>query len=228
MDKNRFLEFCKSFPGAECIDDLPVPPQSPDRADYFFYGRRIIVEVKSIEKDPNAKLVRFLRQSGIDLPDGRYALSEVVKGHPDSDLESKAWDKFTASISRALEKANSQIRDTKKIFQTGEADGVLILFHGKVASLTPDIILARVRQRLMKQTETGEWAHSHLTHIVLLSEIHKLKLTDGTMLSAIIPIANHGAVDKFGTGAYISAMFNIWAQYLGRRNHVIPASALEN
>ena len=227
MDTTRFLDFCKSFPGAECIDDLPVPPQSPDRADYFLYGRRIIVEVKSLEDDPNDKLVRFLRSSGINLPAGKYALSDVVKGHRDPDLEKKAWDKFTASISRALEKANSQIRDTKKILEIGEADGVLILFHGKVANLTPDIILARIQQRLMKQTHTGEWAHSHLTHIVLLSEIHKLKLIDGTMLSAIIPVANHGAVERFGTGAYISAVFNIWAQYLGRRNFVVPASALK-
>lgn len=226
LNKERFYDFCNSYPGCERIDHLKVPPDAPERADYFLNDRRVIVEVKSLETDPNDKLAKFLIKSGVALREGTSVLSEVCKGHPDPKLEDKAWSVFTSSIARDMEKANSQIRETKQIFGVDEADGVLVIFHGKVESFNPDIILARVRQRLRKRNTNGGWAHDQLTHIVLVSEMHGLKVTDGSVAAAIIPLPNHGAVEKFGGRALIARLFDDWAKHLGRRNRTIPASAL--
>jgi hypothetical protein len=39
LNKDRFYQFCDTYPGSERIDDIPVPETPLQRADYFFNNR---------------------------------------------------------------------------------------------------------------------------------------------------------------------------------------------
>jgi len=226
--KDTFTEFCASISGAERIDALLIPPYASDRADVFFANRRVICEIKALETDTNDKIVRLLNKEGISLPEGQHVLTEVVKGHPSaSSLERKAFAAVTAPVSRALEKANSQIRDTKTIFGIDDADGIVVFLHGSVHVLTPDVILARVRQRLRKRHETTRSgpAHDQITWVILFSELHAVKLYDG-LVAPIIPLRNAEVPEKFGSGAIVDHLIAGWADWNRRPMQVVHASAL--
>ncbi len=64
MDKTlteKFISFVRSYEGAEIIDDLLLTPeqQAAQKADYFFNGRTIIAEQKSLEISTAHKIERF-------------------------------------------------------------------------------------------------------------------------------------------------------------------------
>jgi hypothetical protein len=64
-DKNlegRFTEFVRSLDGSECIDDLDLTPEQAkaQKADYFFNGRTIISEFKSLQSNSSTKISAIL------------------------------------------------------------------------------------------------------------------------------------------------------------------------
>lgn len=225
LNKDRFYQFCDTYAGAVRIDDLPIPETSLQRADYFFNNRRVIAEVKSIETDPNRKLAQFIEDAGIRPPGPTAVLSEVVKGHADPKLEHKAFTKFTDSIARSMEEANSQIRDTKKLLRV-EADGILIFIHGNLPNMTPDHMHTRILREMKKRTPEGGTKYDQLRWVIIVSEIHKLKTTDGKMLAAFITLGNDEVPDQFGCDVFVSELAERWAAFTGRTNRTIPASAI--
>ena len=221
----RFSEFCDSLGQAERIDSLPMTQaqRATKKADFFFAGRRIICEIKTLTTDTNDKIVRVLYEAGIRLPDGSYAIHDVLADREDKDqLYRKCLNVMTTSVSDAVDDANRQIRETKKAFGIPEADGLLVLLHGRVAVLNPDVILKRVGERLNKRLACGASAHEHLNYVMLFSEVHKLKrLSDGALLAAVLPFANRAAPGRFGVSAFSRVLADGWSEWNRRTNTTI-------
>jgi hypothetical protein len=223
----EFFRFCDSIPGAERIDSLPFPSSGLQKADYFFRNRTIICEVKTLETDTNDKITAILLRAGISLEDGVFDLEKLLEGHSRAEaLYWKCVNAITTSVKQGMDTANRQIADTKKAFGISEADGLWVIIHPKVHVLNPDIILTRIRRRLRKRNEAGGSAYDQITQLVLFSEIHKLKLQDGTLASAVIPVLNTDVPEKFGVSSFVNDLSDGWAKWNGRRSHTIHASQL--
>lgn len=225
----RFVEFCESLGQAERIDALSLTDeqQRAKKADFFFLGRRIVCEIKTLESDTNDKIVRVLYDAGIRLADGHYAIQDVLADREDADvLYRKCFNAMSTAVADAVDDANRQIRETKKAFGIMEADGLLILLHGRVAVLNPDVILKRVAQRLNKRTPAGTPTHEHLTQVVLFSEVHKLKTNDGRLLAAVMPYRNTAVPERFGASVFAHVLAEGWSQWNGRTFSVLPRLAL--
>lgn len=226
----RFSEYCTSLGQAEQIDALPMTPaqRASKKADFFFAGRRIICEIKTLETDTNDKILRVLYDAGIRLPDGNYTIRDVLADRDDKDaLYRRCINVMTTAVSDAVDDANRQIRETKNAFGLVEADGLLVLLHGRVAVLNPDVILKRVGERLNKRTPSGDPAHEHINMILLFSEVHKLKRrSDGALLAAVIPFPNETVAEWFGVSAFSRVLADGWANWNGRTTSTISASEL--
>jgi hypothetical protein len=223
---SAFYRFCDSLPGAERIDSLESPGSGVRKADYFFRNRTVICEIKTLETETNDKLLPILREAGVSLVQGEFELTQLLKGRSDADvLYWKCINAITSGVKQGMDTANRQIRDTKKAFGISEADGLWIVLHPKVHVLNPDVILTRIRRRLNKRNGTGP-AYDQITWIVLFSEIHKLKLQDGTLLSAIIPVQNAEVLERTAGSSVVDELIDGWARWNGRPNLTVHASEL--
>jgi hypothetical protein len=59
----RFLDFLAGLPGSERIDGLSLPSQQGvEIADFLLADRRVIIEVRSLEKDTASKVQEVLQR----------------------------------------------------------------------------------------------------------------------------------------------------------------------
>jgi hypothetical protein len=222
-----FYRFLDSVPGAERIDMLPDPDPGLQKADYFFRNRTVICEIKTLETETNDKIAPILIKAGVPIQEGQFDLTALLKGRPDeNELYWKCINAITTGVKSGMDTANRQIRDTKTAFGIQEADGLWIILHPKVRVTNPDVIMARITRRLRKRNEAGGPKYDQITAFVLFSEIHKLKLTDGTMLSPIIPVQNAEVSERFGVSGVIDELIEGWGAWNGRETHLIHASQL--
>lgn len=114
---------------SESIDDLTLTreQQRANKADYFFEGRSIIGELKTLYSDTAPKVEAILAPHK-ERPEwpiffGQQELQKILRHLPDRDeVNAKIIQAITDSIERVVEKANRQIRATKETFGLPGAD----------------------------------------------------------------------------------------------------------
>jgi len=224
----RFIEFCDSLTQAERIDALTLTDEQEraKKADFFFAGRRIVCEIKTLETDTNDKIIKVLMEAGVRLTMGDNAIHDVLAGRPDKQgLYRKCVNVMATSVKEAVDDANRQIRETKRTFAISEADGLLVLLHGRVEVLSPNVILKRVAERFRKRTSVGLPAHADLSYVLLFSEGHKVRTSDGRLLAPVIAYPNSAVSERCGVGAFAKTLAEGWAKWNGRPMSVIPTES---
>lgn len=129
--EERFITFAKSLDAAECIDDLPLTAEQKagKRGDFFFNGRTIVGEIKSLKTNTQDK-INALLQPYEGTPEwplfyGEQEVHKIVSFLTNRDeLNSKIFNTITDSIEGIIEKANRQIRETKRTFDLPSAGGL--------------------------------------------------------------------------------------------------------
>ena len=216
---NRFIACCRTIAGAECIDDLPLSAvkkkQEPSKADFFFQSRTIICEIKSLEADPTEKFFRYLDSEGVKFsPETEYPdLIGYIEARPNGEaIWQKAMSLATTSIQDGISSANKQIRATKEVFGVASADGLLVVLNGVSALLGPQLVISRIRDRLMKPNAEGTGPyHDQIRQVILFSENYMLD-TPGEQTAAAIPIANGAVAERHGVFAFLPTLVEVWAR----------------
>lgn len=160
--ERRFLSFLATLPGAESLDDVLAGQTfaGERRADYLLFGRRVIVEVKSLEADSSAK-VGTVMEPLEERPDyplfyGEMELSKVLQHLPDGDeIQRRIFYRVTRSVEGATRSAEDQIENTAKLLQLGDSVGVLVMLNESVDILAPDAVASRVRLLMQRQNADG-------------------------------------------------------------------------
>src|ERR1043166_8566958 len=164
-DKNleaRLKVFLRDLEETESIDELTLTreQQAAPKADYFFANRNIAGELKALYEDTTTKIDAILDPYR-NTPDwpilfGKQALERVLPPLPDPDLlRGTIFRSITRSIEAVVEKANRQIRETKRTFGLPDAGGLLIILNDAVDIQSPDVVVYRVRRALNKRTADG-------------------------------------------------------------------------
>lgn len=122
--------------GGELISKkLPKNTNVPLNADYFFRNRTIVAELKCLEKDYMRKeQIGHKVEALIDEWAARGRLRpEHVSGNSininaiGEDCAMEVFKLYFKPIKRAVEKANRQIRQTKKYFNLPDSKGLVIV-----------------------------------------------------------------------------------------------------
>src|SRR4029453_19444881 len=99
--EERFLNFLAGVPGSERIDALGLPShEGVEYADFLLDGRRVVVEVKSLETDTALKVEEVL-QKHKNRPEypvfyGEWPLERVLAHLPDRDaIRAEIYERVT-------------------------------------------------------------------------------------------------------------------------------------
>ncbi|MCA2625759.1 hypothetical protein ACQY1Y_09960 [Microcystis ichthyoblabe FBCC-A1114] len=144
-----FNEFVEDL-GGELISKLfEGKGKRPNNADYFFCNRTVVAELKCLEKNYfNDRKVGdklnlmmhswitegLLRQEHIK--DGRFQIDDLPR-----QCAVDVFKVFSSPTKEAVEKANKQIKETKKYFRLPDAKGLLILANDGNYSIPPNFMM---------------------------------------------------------------------------------------
>jgi hypothetical protein len=215
-----FETFLASIPGAERIDDLAAEGSliRAKRADFLFANRSIVCEVKSLQSRTSQKQRAILSAAGIQLPKGGAWLDDLLKGRPDGDeIYDRVLNAGTTALSDGLAEANKQIRATKEALGLGSAGGLVIVLHGSVKDINPNVMVHRIVQRFAKNDIDGRPYHDHINVVCILSEIHKFELPTGARADVVIPLTNPRVAESRAVNDFIETLHERWAAFNGRK-----------
>jgi hypothetical protein len=218
--KDRFFEFCRQYPGAE---DIGEPLKSSDVptgmkiADFFFQVRTIVCEVKTLTTETAEKLVACMQENSIgpsDLPNGQHNIKQLfLQLHEGEKKYRKAMTLITTPLANGLDDAEKQIRDTKKLFDIPNSDGLLVILNDQVKLAGPPLIFERLGQRLAKTVEDGSPYHKNINHIVHIGENY----TPGEEnVYMNLSLANPLAPEANGVAAFVQHFMEAWAAFNGQ------------
>lgn len=140
--EETFAELVRDYGGVVLDDKLPKSPTF-ENADYVFHFEKIVAELKCLTEDNvdsasnQAKVNELVRQWH---KEGKIETTELDEKNWRSlpnDLQNKIYEITTKSIKRRIQKANSQIRETKKALRLDDYLGLVVLANDGIASLQP-------------------------------------------------------------------------------------------
>jgi hypothetical protein len=214
------MNFVRSVPGAEMIDDLPMTreQQAAKKADVFFEGRTIIAEVKLLATDTAPKVEAILAPyrdtEHWPVFYGQWPISKILAHLPDREkLHRKIYDEVTTSVANLVRDANRQIRQTKESFALPDARGVLIVLNDTIDILSPEVIAHKVAESLNKRTSTRAIRFPEIGDSWLLCETHSTPVTPALkgLLSVVL---DHPLVKDDGTlERFVDSLQQRWAAY---------------
>jgi len=166
---NRFKRFMRELPAAEEIDSLPLPENAhtQKKADYFLSGRDAVIELKSLEEDPEYKAAREVdkHRSREDFPlfYGKWPLTEILKDLSDGrQIHDTILAKISRSVNRDLRNANEQVGSTKRLFHCAHAWGIVAILNETINILDPKIIASRLIQLLGQTNPNGAFTFANI------------------------------------------------------------------
>jgi hypothetical protein len=208
--ERRFLEFLGSLPGSEPLDtpgSLPTGYQGK-RADFALFQRRLIVEVKTLQDDPSARVQHIIDEyqgrPGFPPFYGTQPLTRILSNLPRT-LQDEIRERVAIGITKALERglgeANRQIRATKTILDAAAAGGLLVVLNDDVPILSPNLIVYRI-QKLLKTRRGGAHRYSEIDWVMCILQSHLLRAPNGTWAHPFLllqgpPSKRSGVVSDF-------------------------------
>lgn len=218
----RFKTFLSQLQFAEAIDKLDLPPEfdKSKRADYLIENRKVTVEVKSLQSDPEYKvhdeLENHKKRDEYPVFYGEMEVHKILKHLPDGEkIQKKLVDKISRSIEQSFREADKQISATKKIFNCPDSIGLLVLLNEDISVLSPEIISYRVSQLLAKTDSDGSPHYKNITSVWFIVENFSLKTGKGHKLLPSIVIDGTDAAKRTELNSILDMLQSKWAVFNG-------------
>ena len=152
-----FDEFVTSFGGLLVRDLLKGISPVPDNADYLFESEKVIAELKVMElnREDDEKIdaqiqAKFAEwHSSGKLPGTPYGKPLIMSNQLPQRLQWELQTIHSRPIRRLIEKANTQIKLTKRLLQIEEAKGLVLLLNRMDRSQEPEYFAYAVHQSLL-------------------------------------------------------------------------------
>lgn len=219
--EDRFITFLSQLDNAENIDDTFSESELSNgkRADFLLDGRRYVIEIKSLETDPEYKVEERLKpyRERRDFPIvyGEVGLNRVLSVMSDGQkINKKIVHAITRQVQSALEKADDQIEATKKALSLKEACGVVVILNEKVSILSPELLVHTVNNMLLKK-RNGDWRYKSIAYVWILSEKHCLITPGKTKYIPLILIEGPNATSYHQALTYLQQLQKRWAEFMG-------------
>jgi len=220
--EERFIDFAKNLDEAESIDSLKLIPdqENAEKADFLFNRRRVICELKSLKKNTEYKVTEILLpyQERPEWPIfyGEWEISKILRYLPDRErIHRKIFEAVASAIEGVIRKTNSQIKSTKNSLNIPFADGLLVLLNDMVDILSPEVIVHKVFEVLLKRTTKGEARFFQIKIVWIINETHFIQTTPSlrTIPSFILfnPLSNATAEIEI----FVESLQPKWAAYNG-------------
>ena len=148
--EDRFKAFLSQLKNAENIDEALSDTELADgkRADFLLDGRRIVLELKSLEVDPEYKVEERLaphrKRSEFPVFYWGADLNEMLSHLPDGEvIRREIAHAVTRSVQGALEKADDQIEAAKRALGLENSCGAVAILNERLGILTPELVAGK-------------------------------------------------------------------------------------
>ena len=217
--KERFEEFILSLKGVESVDSFTAQCDLPGRkrADYLALNRRIIIEQKSLDIDPDHKVPEFFEKHTNlnnsvdgDLTELSHLLRRLPKG---TKLGIDLYRSLTKGLDDILSYADKQTRDTRKTFVIPDAIGVVVILNDSAPTLEPDIVTIKAAEMLRKLTPTNELRYPENHVVILISEAHRIPSDKAVeLIPTSTAFSESGGQMPLAT-CFAEALLRRWAEF---------------
>lgn len=221
------MAFLEQLESAESIDDTLSDAEVAHgkRADFLLDQRRIVLEVKSLEADPEYKIEERLsahrRRPEFPVFYWEADLNEILPYLPDGEeIRREIFHAVTRAVQGALEKADDQLEATKIALGIPNACGVVAILNEKIGILAPELVSAKASQMLLK-TKDGDLRYRHIAYVWIISESHRIGHEGGPEQLPLILMEGPTASDHVAAGEYLDGLQSKWAEFEG-----VPFSSL--
>jgi hypothetical protein len=219
--EERFKAFLGQLDNVESIDDtLPDAELTHGkRADFLLDGRRVVLEIKSLKADPEYKIEERLapHRKRPEFPAFYWDadLNEILPYLSDGeDVRREIVHAVTRSVQGALEKADDQIRATKKGLGLENSCGVVAMLNERVGILAPELVTGKASQMLLK-TRDGTVRYNNIAYVWIISESHRLATTEWNEHLPLILLEGPTADAHAEAGEYLDSLQLKWAAFEG-------------
>lgn len=217
--ENRFKVFLSQLQGSEDIDQVLSNEDLAHgkRADFLLNKRRIVLEIKSLEADPEYKIEQRLAPH-TDRPEfptffWEAELEEVLSLLPDGEkIRREIFHAITRAVQGALEKADDQIEATKNTLDLPSACGVVAILNEKVGVLAPEVVAAAAHQILSKKRDQ-EVRYKQLAYVWIISESHRIVANTKKEYLPVILMEGPTASSHSAAGNYLDSLQPHWAKF---------------
>ena len=191
----RFKAFMNQLPFIEVIDDIKLPSEKNDmkRADYFYSDRKAILELKSLNVNPEYKVHEEMnkQRNRKDYPlfYGEQEISKILKHLPDREaIKRQLFYLISNSTQKSIREANKQIYSTKVIFQCYNSYGILVILNETIDILSPSVLTKRISQMLCKKDKDDQYHYKHIDVVWIISENCFIPTKVGTKLMPSVAV----------------------------------------
>ncbi len=213
----KFEKFMLSLPSIEAIDSIVLSHKDNKlkKADYLAMGRKLIIEQKCINQDQADKVQieidEYSQNEDYPMFYDKRDINLIIDKLPNKDeINAKIYSKITRLLENYLSRADKQIESTRQLFKNFEALGVLVILNEKVKVLSPEIVSARISQRL-KEQNNGRLRFNNIDYVIFVSETHHIK-----GIPCVIVIEGAGAtLAPSSISSYIDYLIKSWAYFNG-------------
>lgn len=219
--ERRFLTFLAALPGSESLDDLLGGERyaGERRADYLLFGRRIIVELKTLKTDTSlkvkAEMDQYRERDDFPVFYGEVELQNVLKHLSDGEkINKRIYLRTTRSVEDAVRSAEDQILNTAKLLRLPESLGLLVMLNQDITIFTPEVLATRVAM-LMHRTNEDGLPRSPIAVAWLILESHKLKAGPIEKNFPMVNVEGPLAVNAEWFQELLSYLQVAWAQFNG-------------
>lgn len=174
---DRISNFILSGPKCRSIDEITNGIETTGKiADFIVNDGQFIVELKSVNSNPIEKMSSVLRSSMEEEPKvvafGRVGIQAIlVERQNGSATNSKLVNVAGRSIRQQLQKANSQISETKKKFSIYEASGLVVLAVPQNSIIEASVLAHAVRHTLSSDMSQFR----HIDYVWATMENHRIR-----------------------------------------------------
>ncbi len=234
--EKRFLRFAAALPDAEALDDVTSPDDRGEGvriADFLVYGRRAILEVKHLQKDPaekiNAEINEHRSREEFPVFYGQWELEAVLKHLPDGEsIKRRIYERITRSTEAAFRSANRQIASTREVYGLPESPGILVLLNEDIAVLSPEVLAACIQMRFQRKDPDGRYHYRDITHAWMISECHKLTGAQDVELVPSMVVDGPAARRSDEESRLLLDLQRAWARWNGVPLVVTSNNAIES
>lgn len=219
--EERFKEFLGGLPDSENLDEiLPDGSSKGKKADYLLDQRNIILELKSLQTDPEYKIDQLLEpiRSRPEFPLFYWDadLTDLLRPLHDAEvIHKRIFDAIARSVQTALEKANAQIRSTKLAVEIPGAAGVVVILNENIKILNPRVVTGKVNEMLTKRRSDGSIRYNQIEHVFIISEGHVFSKEGNRELLPLIQVIGPTAQTECSVNEYLGNLQSEWCKYQG-------------
>lgn len=182
--EDRMISFLRSQDHVTLLDGHVAQPDRVKIADYLFFNRQAVVELKTLKIDPKNKILdgakALMESDDFPLIFGEYDLETAIKNTSGGQEHlDKIFSNATRMVEGVLRNAKQQIASSKRLLGLDpDTPGIALILNDTVESIPASRLADKFSSRLTGDgKEPGRF--SEIDFIILIQTTYRLQQSNG-------------------------------------------------